>query len=451
MKKYAIAISSLILMASCAVGPDFKSPQLNLPDTFVYDSLTKGDLEDYTGWWRSFGDLTLDGLIRMALDSNKNLSVAVLNVEQARIQARSAKMSILPTLSVNASADLDFTMERKLTQQYNAGLGLSWDLDLFGKIRRMAEGARYDYYATEWGSRAVKLALIAEVANNYFSLQEYRQNLAIARQTYASRSSSAALIDSMFHYGATSLVDLEQARASQASAAAAVEQYERACLQSELTLDLLLSQNPGSVEIGMVSPAMTVPDIPAGLPSTLLERRPDVMQSYFEAASANAAIGVAIANRLPSVSLTGQGGLVSEEVRGISSGKPIGWSATGNLLAPILNWGNNKRAVDLARSRSQEAVLNYQQTALTALSEVEQALVAVNTYKSQIEEQVQLLKSSQTAQQLTQELYKAGAVNYLNLLDADRTLFSAELAYWQTVSQYRSACVTLYKALGGGW
>lgn len=442
-----------ILMYSCVVGPNFKSPEVKTPQKYIYDSLTKADTTSSItlNWWANFGDTTLSQLIRMAIDSNKNLAIAASKVEQARLKARSAKMENLPKLNFSLGADLDYVYSTKLSQQYSAMIGITWDIDLFGKYARMSEAAINSYFATEYGRRAAQLALSAEVATNYFALLQYKKSYEIASHTYKSRYESLILMDSMYKYGMISLVDLEQARASTMTAKTSQEQYDRAVKQTMLAINLLLSDTPKEVAVSDVYDHEIALKVPVGLPSSLLERRPDVMQAYYNAASANANIGVAIANRLPSLSLTGQGGILASLERNTTSGMPIGWSAAGSLLQPILNWGNNKRAVDIARQETLAANLNYQQTALNALNETELALVAVDTYNRELMAQKTVLDASLKAKSLTQELYKTGSASYLDLLDADRTLFQAQTLYWQTMQNYLSAYVSLYKALGGGW
>lgn len=452
MKKLTLIILPVI-MIGCVVGPNFKNPPVETPPKFAYDTLVKADSNAVISiqWWESFGDTILTQLIDTAIKNNKNLAIALSNVEQARLKAKSVKAEMLPTFGINIGASYNYQYNTKLTQQYSAMLSVSWDIDLFGKLKRMSEASQNQYFASEFGRQATQLALTAEVATTYFSLLQYQSNLEISQQTYKTRAESTIMMDSMFFYGAISQVDLEQAKASTQTAKVAVEQYDRAVKQTMLALNLLLGQNPDKFQTGQLPDSVKVFEIPVGLPSSLLERRPDVMQAFYLVAAANANIGVAIANRLPSLSLTGQGGLLSIFERDLTSGMPIGWSATGSLVQPLLNWGNNKRAVEIAREQTKVATLNYQQTALNAINEVEQALIAIDTYKRQLIAAKQLMTSAKTAQYLTKELYTNGSQSYLDLLDADRTLFSAQAQYWETAQNYMSAYVSLYKALGGGW
>lgn len=326
---------------------------------------------------------------------------------------------------------------------------IAWDIDLWGKIRRQIEAAGASFQATEYEVYAIVQTLAADVATTYFTALSYKEALRIAENTYASRQGSQVLMDSMYKYGYISEVDLSQSRASMATAGATVEQYRRALEQSVLALNLLLGENPTPIDIGEL-PSVEL-TIPTGIPSALLERRPDVMQAYYGVKQANALIGVAVANRLPSLSLTGDGGFVKTIVDGASSGRPVAWSGAAQIIAPILNWGTLRRNEKIARMQTEQAVIGYEQSMLNAMNEVEQSLVAIDTYGREVSQSAVMVSSSKVAGNLTRELYRSGSASYLDVLDADRTLLSAQLQYVQTVNNRLASYVTLYKALGGGW
>lgn len=445
--KIIAALTLLLTVSGCVVGPKFRSPTARVPDTYIYSAAR--DSLDLAQWWRMFGDRTLDSLERRALDSNRNMAAAIKNIEIARLKIASAKAEALPTLSLGASATAQYTPQTKIVQKYTAQPTFSWDIDLWGKVVRQAEAAGADYRATIYETTAVMQTLTADVANAYFSAQVYAAALQIARTTYNSRLESERLMDSMFRYGAISEVDLSQASASTATAASTVAQYQRAYEQTILAINLLTNDNPGEVPVE----ELKVYDItiPAGLPSSLLERRPDVMQAYYGVQSANAQIGIAIANRLPSISLTAAGGLAATIASDALTGKPIEWSGAASLLAPILNWGTLKRAEKIARIECEQAVLKYEQSVLTAVSDVEQGLVGVDTYKKQLVADARVVDKSKIAATLTAELYKAGEASYLDRLDAERTLLSSQLQYVATLNSLLEAYVTLSVALGGGF
>lgn len=448
MKNKTIAAMVLLLTVSgCVVGPKFRSPAARVPQGYVYSKDT--DSVDLAQWWRMFGDRRLDSLMERALDSNRNMASAIKNIEIARLKIASAKASALPSLSLGISAAAQYTPQSKTVQKYGVQPTISWDIDLWGKVVRQAEAAGATYRATFYETAAVRQTLTREVANAYFSAQVYAAALQIARTTYNSRLESERLMDSMFRYGAISEVDLSQASASTATAASTVAQYQRAYEQTILAINLLTNDNPGEVPVE----ELKVYDItiPAGLPSSLLERRPDVMQAYYGVQSANAQIGIAIANRLPSISLTAAGGLAATIASDALTGKPIEWSGAVSLLAPILNWGTLKRAEKIARIECEQALLNYEQSVLTAVNDVEQALVGVDTYKKQLVADARVVEKSKTAATLTAELYKAGQSSYLDRLDAERTLLGAQLQYVATLNSLLEAYVTLSTALGGGF
>lgn len=448
MKNKTIAAMVLLLTVSgCVVGPKFRSPAARVPQGYVYSKDT--DSVDLAQWWRMFGDRRLDSLMERALDSNRNMASAIKNIEIARLKIASAKASALPSLSLGISAAAQYTPQSKTVQKYGVQPTISWDIDLWGKVVRQAEAAGATYRATFYETAAVRQTLTREVANAYFSAQVYAAALQIARTTYVSRLESERLMDSMFRYGAISEVDLSQASASTATAASTVAQYQRAYEQTILAINLLTNDNPGEVPVE----ELKVYDItiPAGLPSSLLERRPDVMQAYYGVQSANAQIGIAIANRLPSISLTAAGGLAATIASDALTGKPIEWSGAVSLLAPILNWGTLKRAEKIARIECEQALLNYEQSVLTAVNDVEQALVGVDTYKKQLVADARVVEKSKIAATLTAELYKAGQSSYLDRLDAERTLLGAQLQYVATLNSLLEAYVTLSTALGGGF
>lgn len=439
---------AVILLTSCAVGPNFKSPEISVPDHFrsVADSSQTGDL---SRWWMRFGDERLNVLEERAIAGNINLASAIKSIEIARLNAATARATALPSIGLSASAGAKYNYDTKIAQSYSVTPTISWDIDLWGKLKRGAEAAGANFTATEYETAAVLQTLTADVAVTYFDALAYQEALAIARDTYTSRSRSTLLMDSMYYYGSISEVDLAQSRASLATAGAAVEQYQRALEQSLLALNLLMGENPTPIELGVLS--ASTPQIPAGLPSSLLERRPDVQQAYYGVKQANAMIGVAIANRLPSISITADGGLATSIVMDVATSRPLAWSGAAGVIAPILNWGTLKRAEKVARIQTEQALLAYEQSVIGAINEVEQALVAVSTYERELGESIKMVTSSAKAADLTAALYQSGSSSYLDLLDADRTLLSARMQYVQTVNSLISSHVTLCKALGGGW
>lgn len=438
---------STLLLTSCAVGPNFRSPEVVIPVDYS-NAIDTSSIGNLSHWWRAFDNDQLDSLEDLALANNKNLAVAVQNIEIARLRIASARSEALPSLTLSGDAGAKYDYQTKTVQSYSLMPTVSWDIDLWGKVRRQVEAEKANFRATGYQTAAVLQTLTSQVATTYFSALSYRDALIIAQNTYDSRFKSNILMDSMYFYGAISEVDLAQSRASLATAGATVEQYKRALEQTTLALNLLLGQNPQPIDLQASKSIELV--ISVGLPSSLLERRPDVMASYYAVQQANAMVGVAVANRLPSISITGQGGLATSIVNDLATARPLAWSGAAALIAPILNWGTLRRAEKTARIQAEQAVLGYEQAVLTAINDVEQALVAIDTYGRELEESARMVRSSDKAAQLTRELYRSGSASYLDVLDADRTLLSSQLQYSQTVNNRYASYIALYKALGGG-
>lgn len=434
-----------LLLSSCTVGRNFKSPEVNVPVSYMNSSDTT-PIRSTTEWWRNFNDPILDSLMNIALTNNKNLATTIKNIEIARLTAISSRAAAYPSLSLNGSAAASYDYQTKIAQSYTLKPTISWEIDLWGKIRRQAEAAGADFKATEYETAAVRQSLESQFATTYFTALSYKMALEIARNTYKSRAYTTQLMDSMFRYGAISEVDLQQSRTSMQTAAVAVEQYDRDLRQTLLSLNLLMGNNPQTLPLGNLRTLFI--EIPVGLPSSLLENRPDVMQAYYGVQQANAMVGVATANRLPSLTLTGSGGLATSIVSDIATSRPISWSAAASLIAPILEWGTLKRNQQIAKIKTEQALLAYEQSVIIAINEVEQALVAVETYNREVQQSRAMVESSLKTQQLTAELYKVGQNSYLDLLDAERTLLSAQLQYAQTIMMQIDGYITLYTALG---
>lgn len=450
-----VALAVALGFAGCAVGPKFKSPEVQVPSAYLYDSVaSRRDTVVNLAWWESFGDSTLTGLIEQALDSNRNLAIAASRIEQARLQLNMARAEFGPSVGLGIQGEGTYTDRTKIVQLYNIEPNIKWEIDLFGKIKNTAESARAQMLATEQNYRSVMLSLAAEVATSYFNLLQYDMSLRISQETYELRKASQDIIDSLVYYGMSSAVDLEQAKSLTATAAAAIPQYERAKVQTEMALCALLGENPHSFHVDgtrLFTSVLVPAEVPAGLPASLLDRRPDIRQAYYQVAAATANVGVAVANRYPSVTLTGAGGLLSSTLKGLFHGNPFGWSASLGIAEPIFAWGKNKRAEEIAREENKQAILTYEQSVITALGEVESALAGVATYRSQVNRYRELLRATRTTQMLTQELYRNGSNTYLDVLDAERELFTTQISFSEVLAAQLAEYVSLYKALGGGW
>lgn len=466
---------ALALVAGCAVTPPEIAPVVT-PDEYIFAQ--RGDTLVVFGveWWEIFGDTTLNKLMVTAIENNKNLAVALSNVAAAEQELASIRASLAPAIDLGLSAGATYTTpsdggKKRIVQSYSLLPRVSWEASLFGGIKGATDAAREELLATEWGYRAARLALEAQVAVTYFQWLQYARSLEISERSYALRLEAQQKSDSLFYYGYSSGVDLWQARSLTATAASNIPAYRRAMIQTNLTLNTLLGGTPellpmpshsrecihslGAKLDGLYCGHLTASPlpiaVPSGLPSELLERRPDVMESYHKAEAAAARTRVARANRLPSFSLTGEGGALSSTLKGLTTGNPGYWTAALSLTQPLIHFGRLKaeelKAVEVWRG----AMLTYQQTAIEALSEVESALVAIATYNSQVDEYLNLLSANSRLQQMTAALYADGLASSLNLIDAERNLYSSQLDYIALLAEQLIAYVTLYKALGGGW
>jgi len=395
-------------------------------------------------------------LIETALAENQDLLAAAWRVDEARAQLGFVKAQIYPAFGFQAGAERRKPSDELIGLQFDpsnnftAGAGVSWEADLWGKFRRSNESARAELFATEWSRRALIVSLVSEVARSYFLLRDLDARLEIAEDTLASRHDRTALIRSRFEGGIVSQLDVRQAEIEEATAAVIVPAFERGIVQVENALSLLLGRNPGPITRGKELVAQTLPEHPpVGLPSELLQRRPDVRQTEEQLHAQLARIGVAQALRWPSLSLTGLFGLQSQELSRFTSGAT--WSIGANLVAPLFEFGKNKRRVEVERTRTEQAILGYEAAVLDAFREVEDALVAIRTLREEYEARRWQLDSSQEARRLSRARYDGGVTSYLEVLDIERSLFQAQLDASRTLQEHLSAIVDLYAALGGGW
>ena len=357
MKKHLSFIIVLILLGlyGCKVGPNFETPVVQTEPYFRYDSL-RGDTVINLMWWELFKDEQLQGLIEVAIEENKNVKIAAARVEQARAFLGYNKADLWPKFGYEASASRS-NMNLLLTgtnspqnNLYAAAPVMSWELDFWGKYRRSTEAARAEMLASQYALRTVMISLISDVAANYFLLLDFRNRYQITRDTYEARKKSTELIQARFDKGIVPELDLNQAQIQEAIAASAIPVYERAVATTEHALSILLGRNPAAITIlDSLDISLLPPDIPAGLPSALLQRRPDILEAEQLAAAQTARIGVAQAMRFPSISLTGLLGIASASLSGITIADNGVWSASAGLLGPIFEFGKNKRRVEIER------------------------------------------------------------------------------------------------------
>jgi outer membrane protein, multidrug efflux system len=457
-------LSAALLAAGCAVGPDYSRPkQLPVPPDFRGQSPDVPVSEQSIGdlaWWEVFEDDTLQKLLRTALDANYDLQIAAARVLDARAQVTVHRSFQFPDVTGNASAAYTRIFGDLGPSQFKSSfspvgtLDLAWELDLWGRLRRATEAARGDLLASEDARRFVMSTLISDVATAYFQLRELDLELEISKRTLNSRQGSLRLVKLRYEGGVAALIDVRQAEVLLYTAAEAIPDIERRIEQTENLISLFLGRNPGTVLRGRsISEqlARVPPTVPAGLPSSLLERRPDVRQAEDLLAAATARIGEAKANYFPRVLLTAAGGAGGVRIDGSWFGPQGILAVAPQLTLPIFNMGRVGAGVDSAQAQAQEALIRYEQTIQQAFREVADALVELAKRRESRIQQGLLVDALRDAARLADVRYRGGVTSYLEVLDTERQLFDAELFLAQSQRDELLALVRLYRALGGGW
>jgi multidrug efflux system outer membrane protein len=449
-----IVMASIMLVGCMTVGPNFSPPDVQTPPAYRYGVVSDESLIDIK-WWELFNDPVLYQLVSSALENNRNLKMAVSRIEQARAALGVSRADQYPRVDIQAGAATGNFSGSSLAGDTNTNLyiapALSWEIDFWGKFRRATEAARAELVASEYGLKTVQLGLVSEVAGAYYILLDYHQRLQVAQKTLASREESLDIIQQRFDEGIIPELDLNQAQIQKEIAAGAIPLYERQIALTENVLNLLMGRLPTNIQPQAGLMAQTVPPaIPTGLPSAILERRPDIVQAMYAVHAQTARIGQAEALRFPAITLTGALGLASTELGSITTDGGA-WSVGGSLLGPIFDYDKNLRRVEIERQKTEQTVYAYENTVLTAFREVEDALVEIETYQRQIQSVTRKLKAAANANKLAKDRYDQGVSNYLEVLDSERTLFTVELEMSELKQLFLTAYVRLYKALGGGW
>ena len=456
MYRIIVIVLTTFLLSACMLGPDFKKPDYDSPQTFRFaeDAAEMAEAVNLK-WWELFSDPDLVLLVQTALRHNLDVRSAVSRIEEARAALGFSEADLYPMLDIQGGAQIGNYIGRGRsdttdTSAYIAPV-LSWEIDFWGKYRRSNESARADLLSSEYSLRTVQIGLIAEVVSTYYQLLDFEQRLALAEYTLDSREESLDIIQKRFDRGIIPEIDVNQAQIQREIAAAAMPLYQRLIAKTENGINILLGQYPQAIKTGDVLHLQPVPpEIPVGLPSVILERRPDISAALARLHAQTAKIGVAEAMRFPSISLTGLLGVSSVELGGVTDSGEI-WSAGAGLAGPIFNWNKNIRRVDIEEERTRQALIAYEGVLLQAYREVADALVEIDTLHKQLTAVERKNKAAQNANKLSKLRYDKGATSYLEVLDTERTLFSVGLEQSELEQQYRNAYVKLYKALGGGW
>ncbi len=453
-----LAAVALLALSACAVGPKYQRPETEVPSAFRYtlgadEASSIADL----GWWEMYRDPILQGLIEEALKSNQDLRYAVARVTEARAMVGVSAADFYPQVGLGASGGYGQQSAKNYypgqgpSGAFNVNLGLSWELDIWGRVRNATDAARAELMATEEFRRGTVLTLVADVAQAYAELMELDVELEVAQRNTATRQNTLDLFTKRSLGGVGNDLEVNQARADLAVTAAAIPSTERYIALKESQLAVLLGRPPGPIRRATVPDQQVAPKLPMGVPAALLERRPDIRRTEDKVMAATANVGVAVANRLPKLSLDGVIGLAGPSVATTFSPEGLVWSIGAGLLAPVFEGGRLSSLEEASWANLEQAVALYRQQVITAWREVNDAAVSVRKLGEvavQLEIQVTAAK---TAERLARLRYDGGVSNYLDVLDAQRSLFSSELTLAQTNRDQLVALVQLYKALGGGW
>ena len=468
MARRLIAIPLALVAASCTLGPNYQRPAVPAPPTWRDIPVAEAQTLANAPWWEVFDDPQLQELIRIALVENKDLKIAVERIEEARARYGFAKADIWPKVDLNATAgrlrfnsgslihtpegDTGSASEGTETAFYALSAAVSWELDFFGRIRRTTQAQKALFLGTQEARRSAVLALVADVAQAYFELRDLDLQLDIAQRTIETRRESVQLAKDRFEGGLTAELDFRQAEAELHRVLVVVFDLERLRALKENQISVLLGRNPGVIARGRAVAEQKRPAaVPAGLPSALLDRRPDVREAEQTLAANTANIGAAKALLFPSISLTGSYGFASTALDTLFDGPSKSWNIIGNLLQPLFNAGKNKRRVEITESQQRQTLYAYERTILEAFRETEDALVAYQKTGEQRTSQADRVKAERKVVELAELRYRGGVSAYLEVLDAQRSLFAAELDEAQTIGSNLVSLVRLYKALGGGW
>jgi multidrug efflux system outer membrane protein len=459
-RAYLALALCVALFASCAVGPNYKRPAVNSPTVFRDDNAATNTSFADLDWWQIYRDGNLQGLIREALTNNYDLRIAMTRVEQARAVAMQARAQFVPSVGYNGVVsrgrnDLfgsPYPNNAVVTSSATAALNAFWEVDLWGRVRRLNESARAQFLASEEARRGVRLSLLSEVATEYIQLQELDQELEIVERTTNSFGESLNIFKQRVEGGTASDLEESRAEAALADAMAALPAVREIISTTENGLSVLLGRNPGPLTRSDPSTTnMLLPEVPAGLPSALLERRPDVRESEQLLRSANAQIGESVAEFFPTIGLTTFFGKISPELSAFTLGGANAWGASAEAAGPIFEGGRLVGQYRQAKAARDEARLHFQQSVLSAFREVSDALIVREQLAQIREQQAREVKALERAVRVSTERYLAGKASYYEVLEAQQQLFPAELNLARTQRDQLLAVVALYKALGGGW
>jgi multidrug efflux system outer membrane protein len=447
------------ILSGCAVGPDYERPEVESPDKWRVDYAAAAEVSNMR-WWEQFEDPVLNELIDIALKENWDVRIAAARVEEFAARVDIAFSEFLPQVDYSTQAqrrrislgdpdiapDLDRTANR-----YFGQANLNWELDLWGRIRRSNEAARAELLAQEENRRIVILSLVSAVASSYVDLRRFDRQLQVSLDTREVRAETLRLFELQFKGGVISQIELAQARSNYEKAAGQVPRYQRKIANTENALSVLLGRNPHAIPRGKTIDELVVPLVPEGVPSTLLARRPDIRSAEQNLIAANALIGVARAQYFPTISLTGILGVTSDSLSSLFGDPTSLWRIGGDALGPIFTGGRISAQVRASEAVQRQTLMNYILTVQTAFQEVNDGLIDFQKRREQLEAKGRRVEALADYARLARLRYDEGYTDYLQVLDAERSLFDEQLLYVRLQGIVYAALVTTYKAMGGGW
>ncbi len=448
--KFILLFIIAVSIASCKMGSDFEKPEFQTNKSYRFT--INSDSLDTEEWWTLFNDKSLDSLVQIALDTNLDVLTLASRVEQARYNMGYTKADMLPNFGVQAGAMRGNFAQQKMPSTSNnfaAGVNMAWELDFWGKFRRLNEAAQAEYLSSEYGLINLKVAIVTEVVSTYFTLIDYKARYDVALKTLESRVEYLNIIQQRYDAGVIPEIDLNQAQMQKAIAETAIPSYRRLLSKVENSLSILISRSPYEIITTSEIMDMEIPEtVPNGMPSELLERRPDIKQAEMNLMAQNARVGAAIAMRFPSISLSAFAGGASDELSTFTA-SGLAWNTGLNLVGPLFNFGKNKRRVDIEREKTKQALYSYNKTVLQAFREVEDALIDIETYSNEINAREDHFNAANSAMNLAQLRYDKGVTSYLEVLEFQRQAFEAELNLIKTKQEFMNSYIRLYKSVGG--
>ena len=460
MRALIALIALLCMAAGCMVGPDYVRPGLDVPGTYA-NAAPDANATANIDWWRQFGDPQLDALVAEALAGNLDVKVAAANIEQAAAVFSQSRAPFFPQIGYSATgteerasetdSPLLYSVIKNPKSSYMTVASASWELDLWGRIRRLSESARAELLGTEAAWQGVTLSLVAAVAQSYIQLLGLDEQLLVARRTLDAYAESLRIFELRFKYGVVSQMTVAQARSQYETAAGSIPKLQSQIAQTENALSILLGRNPGPISRGKGIRELQSPPVPAGLPSDLLANRPDIRQAEQRLIAANANIGAARALYFPTISLTGAYGFTSTELSDLFKGTSRIWNYAGSVTGPIFTGGAVSSGVRQAEAAHKAALLSYESAIRNAFADVENALVAQAKLLEQMDSEERLVAANSEYVRLAHLQFEGGYAPYSTVLQAQQQLFPSELNAVQTRAALLGSVVNIYKAMGGGW